>query len=156
MGTVGGYSVPATVIASDSELGVVIRVFEKVNSTGKKLTLFDLINAKSFQTKEKKYSGGLSDYLNSKILKATSENQSLSVGVNNFLKYDEDNRIFEKLDRIVRTFEIAELLKNRRPRAYFSLQCSLRHQNFGLRSGITAEIFCYNYLIGWKVKGYLT
>lgn len=35
LGSISGYSVPATVIAGDSELGVVIRVFEKVNSTGK-------------------------------------------------------------------------------------------------------------------------
>ena len=69
LGSVGGYSIPATVIASDSELGVVIRVFEKVNSTGKKLTLFDLINAKSFQVKQDIYSVGLSDYLTGEISK---------------------------------------------------------------------------------------
>lgn len=68
LGAIGGYSIPATVIASDSELGVVIRGFEKVNSTGKKLTLFDLINAKSFQVKNSLYQGGLSDFLTKKLL----------------------------------------------------------------------------------------
>lgn len=111
LGSVGGYSIPATVIASDSELGVVIRVFEKVNSTGKKLTLFDLINAKSFQIKNDSYKGGLSDYLANKIIESTSNDQSLRTGVNKFLKYDGDNRSFEKLDKIIRIFEIADLLK---------------------------------------------
>ena len=111
LGAVGGYSIPATVIASDSELGVVVRVFEKVNSTGKKLTLFDLINAKSFQVKNDPYKGGLSDYLTNEIIKITSGKQSLKLGVNNFLKYDDANRGFEKLDKIIRIFEIADLLK---------------------------------------------
>jgi hypothetical protein len=111
LGSVGGYSIPATVIASDSELGIVIRVFEKVNSTGKKLTLFDLINAKSFQTNNDLYKGGLSDYLTNKIIKATSENQRLKIGVNNFLKYNDSNLAFEKLDKIIRIFEISDLLK---------------------------------------------
>ena len=44
LGAVSGYSVPATVISGDSELGVVIRVFEKVNSTGKKFRAIALQN----------------------------------------------------------------------------------------------------------------
>ena len=111
LGSVGGYSIPATVIASDSELGVVIRVFEKVNSTGKKLTLFDLINAKSFQVKNESYKGGLSDYLTNEIIKIISDKPNLKSGAYNFLKYDEDNRGFEKLDKIIRIFEISYLLK---------------------------------------------
>ena len=110
LGAVGGYSIPATVIASDSELGVVIRVFEKVNSTGKKLTLFDLINAKSFQVKNESYKGGLSDYLTNEIIKIISDRQDFKLGVYNFLKYDENNRGFEKLDKIIRIFEISYLL----------------------------------------------
>lgn len=111
-GSVGGYSVPATVIARDSELGIVIRVFEKVNSTGKKLTLFDLINAKSFQVNDKIYSVGLSDYLNSEIEKLLSVNQSLSKGVYNFLKFDESSKTYEKLDKIIRILEISKLLRS--------------------------------------------
>ena len=111
LGAVGSYSVPATVINSDSDLGVVIRVFEKVNSTGKKLTLFDLINAKSFQVQKNSYKDGLSTYLTKKILNATSKNTRLTSGVNSFFKLDEDKGTFEKLDRIIRIFEIAHLLK---------------------------------------------
>lgn len=130
LGSVGGYSIPATVIASDSELGIVIRVFEKVNSTGKKLTLFDLINAKSFQTKSDIYKGGLSDYLTNKIIEATSANQSLKVGVNNFLKYNDDNRGFEKLDKLIRIFEISYLLKKNTVPSIFQSAMLMKEPDF--------------------------
>jgi len=130
LGSVGGYSIPATVIASDSELGIVIRVFEKVNSTGKKLTLFDLINAKSFQIKNETYKGGLSDYLTNKITDATTNDQSLKVGVNNFLKYDDDNRAFEKLDKIIRVFEIADLLKRQAVPSIFQSTMLMKEPDF--------------------------
>lgn len=111
LGSISGYSVPATVIAGDSELGVVIRVFEKVNSTGKKLTLFDLINAKSFQVKGDVYAGGLSTYLTRKINEKINRDPLLKAGLTNFFKYNEDLDIYEKLDRIVRIFEIGHLLE---------------------------------------------
>lgn len=111
LNSVGGYSIPATIIANDSELGVVIRVFEKVNSTGKKLTLFDLINAKSFDTQNEDYKGGLSNYLKSKISSKIEEENHLKSGVNKFLKFDTNEQVFEKLDRIIRIFEIANLLQ---------------------------------------------
>jgi len=130
LGSVGGYSIPATVIASDSELGIVIRVFEKVNSTGKKLTLFDLINAKSFQTKNEAYKGGLSDYLTNKIIDATSVNQSLRSGANNFLKYNDGNRAFEKLDKIIRIFEISDLLKKKVAPSIFQSAMLMKDPDF--------------------------
>ncbi len=130
LGSVGGYSIPATVIASDSELGIVIRVFEKVNSTGKKLTLFDLINAKSFQIKNEVYKGGLSDYLTNKIIDATTNDQSLKFGVNSFLKYDDDNRAFEKLDKIIRIFEIADLLKRHAVPSIFQSAMLMKEPDF--------------------------
>ena len=111
LGDVGGYKIPTTVIAGDSELGVVIRVFEKVNSTGKKLTLFDLINAKSFQVKNTSYKDGLSNYLTNKILSIIINNNDLKSGVNIFLNYDEDKESFEKLGKIIRIFEITSLLE---------------------------------------------
>lgn len=101
-----------TVIVKDSELGIVIRVFEIVNSTGKKLTLFDLINAKSFQVNDDIYSVGLSDYLNNQIEQSLVCSQHLSRGVNNFLKFDEGSKTYEKLDKIIRILEISSLLKS--------------------------------------------
>ncbi|TWH76771.1 uncharacterized protein DUF262 [Azomonas agilis] len=104
LGVIGEYKIPAMKIDGESELGIVIRVFEKVNTTGKKLTLFDLINAQSFE--DKKHKDGLSDYLSSEI-KSTSHERH---GVFNFLEY-KDNGKFENLARIIRIFEIANLLE---------------------------------------------
>ena len=109
---VGDYSIPITIILSDSELGIVIRVFEKVNSTGKKLTLFDLINAKSFETQKESYQGGLSDYLKHEIISKIDKKNSLKFGINKFFKFKENEKVFEKMDRIIKIFEIAELLEN--------------------------------------------
>jgi uncharacterized protein with ParB-like and HNH nuclease domain len=130
LGAVGGYSIPATVIASDSELGIVIRVFEKVNSTGKKLTLFDLINAKSFQVENKLYQGGLSNYLTNAILTILNQKDGLKSGVNSFLKFDEDKGFFEKLDRIVRVFEIADLLEKHSVPSIFQSAMLLKEPEF--------------------------
>lgn len=111
LNSVGGYSIPATIISSDSELGVVIRVFEKVNSTGKKLTLFDLINAKSFETQNEDYKGGLSDYLKNEIVSKVATNNYLKSGVNKFFSFNENEQIFEKIDRVIRIFEVSSLLE---------------------------------------------
>lgn len=113
LGSFGGYSIPATVISRDSKLGIVIRVFEKVNSTGKKLTLFDLINAKSFQVKNEEYKVGLSDYLNKEIHIILNDSIKYKKGVHNFLKYDDNSNAFEKLDKIIRIFEISSLLSDK-------------------------------------------
>lgn len=148
LGAVGGYSVPATVIASDSELGIVIRVFEKVNSTGKKLTLFDLINAKSFQVKDELYQRGLSVYLTSNILDILSKKDGLKLGVNSFLKFDEDKGFFEKLDRIVRIFEIANLLEKSSVPSIFQSAMLLKEPEFWFetwnnKGGKLLEIICW-------------
>lgn len=130
LGSVGGYSIPATIIASDSELGIVIRVFEKVNSTGKKLTLFDLINAKSFQVKEEIYKAGLSDYLTEKISENIGDSKPLKLGINESLKYDQNAKVFDRLDRIVRIFEIATLLLEEKTPSIFSSAMLGRNAEF--------------------------
>lgn len=112
-GSLGGYCVPATIIASDSELGVVIRVFEKVNSTGRKLTLFDLINAKSFETKNDLYKVGLSDYLTNDLLRIIHDEPKLFDSTTLFFKFDVNKKVFYKLDKIARILEISTLLEKR-------------------------------------------
>jgi len=130
LGAVSGYKIPSTVIASHSELGVVIRVFEKVNSTGKKLTLFDLINAKSFQSNHESYQTGLSDYLTNKIMSMVNQDESIRLGVYSFLKYNEDKNRFEKLDKIIRIFEIANLLKKGHTPSIFKSKMLEREPEF--------------------------
>lgn len=129
-GSVGGYSIPATVIARDSELGIVIRVFEKVNSSGKKLTLFDLINAKSFQTQKAEYQVGLTDYLTKNILERVSSDISSSAAIKSFLRFNDQNRSFEKLDKIVRILEIHSLLKKNATPAIFQSTMLEKDPNF--------------------------
>jgi len=73
-----------------------------------------LINAKSFQTNHDVYKGGLSDYLTNEINRNITLNYKIEKRVNKFFKND-DNRTFEKLDKIIRIFEISDLLKNKRP-----------------------------------------
>lgn len=108
LGSISGYSIPATVIASDAELGIVIRVFEKVNSTGKKLTLFDLINAKSYE----KHRTGLSAHLTEEIKKILHQRSNFAPGTKKFLKYNENKESFAKLDKIIRILEIQFLLSS--------------------------------------------
>ncbi len=123
LGKVSTYSIPATVIASDSELGVVIRVFEKVNSTGKKLTIFDLINAKSFQTKFEKYKVGLSDYLTDAI-----KTFNLNVGKN--FRISDEYDFQDLLPRIVRIFEVAKLLSDGKTPALSQASMLMREPDF--------------------------
>lgn len=130
LGAVGGYSIPATIIASDSELGVVIRVFEKVNSTGKKLTLFDLINAKSFETQNEVYKVGLSEYLKSEISSKIEIKDQLKLGANKFLGFDKNERIFEKIDKIIRIFEVASLLEKGNTPSIFQSTMLKREADF--------------------------
>jgi len=111
LGNISNYSIPTTLIAADSNLGMVIRVFEKVNSTGKKLTLFDLINAKSFMIENTMYKGGLSAFLTNKIFLQVKANPELKKSSDSFLDNIYDQGVFENLGKIIRIFEISSLLK---------------------------------------------
>lgn len=57
------------------------------------------------------YKGGLSTFLNNKIDDKISSNTNLKIGLQDFFKYNEDSEVYEKLDRIIRIFEIAHLLE---------------------------------------------
>lgn len=109
LGIIGEYQIPAIKIDRESELGVVIRVFEKVNTTGKKLTLFDIINAQSFD--EKQYVDGLSGYLTEQIKSSIADNNYLKKGIDTFLEFDIKEEKFANLARITRIFEITHLLR---------------------------------------------
>ena len=77
LGSVGGYGIPITLISGDSDLALVIRVFEKVNSTGKNLSIFDLINAKTFKSNSGDTEDeGLANYLYNDIGQYCHENNN--------------------------------------------------------------------------------
>lgn len=102
LGKVSQYSISQTVIEGSSDLGVVCRIFEKINASGKKLTIFDLINAKSFDYKE--YAEGVAEYLR-KDLK--SANKTLMPSLKFYFEYKDD---FENLARIIRILFLIEQL----------------------------------------------
>jgi len=114
IGSINSYGVPFTSIHEDASLNLVIRVFEKVNTTGRSLTLFDLINAKSFQTVSINYDKGLSNYFQDSIDKYLENNNKKHSTFQKLLKYNEHNSTYENFARIIRVITIAESIENER------------------------------------------
>jgi len=114
IGSINSYGVPFTSIHEDASLDLVIRVFEKVNTTGRRLTLFDLINAKSFQTVSINYDKGLSNYFQDSIDKYLEKNNKKYSTFHKLLKYNEHNSTYENFARIIRVITIAESIENER------------------------------------------
>ncbi len=127
LGTMSSYGIPATQIAANSDLGLVIRVFEKVNSTGRKLTLFDLINAKTFETKSYPYKNGLADFLNENVKKYIEINKKDAQVFNDYLEYNKNNCTYKNLARIVRTISIAETVTS--PQKFVMTQTYMLSKN---------------------------
>lgn len=115
-GQVGKYGIAQTMIEGNAELGLVCRVFEKVNSSGKKLTTFDLINAKSFQTNNDNYKEGLSDYLTHSLNKITSnKNPALVSSIESFFEYDSKTCSYGNLGRIARILFLISCFNHNNP-----------------------------------------
>lgn len=115
LGAISGYGIPLTAISQDADLGLICRVFEKVNSTGIKLTTFDLINAKSFDTDNINYKIGLSNYISNQLLNYNKAFE-LNKVYNDFLDYDENSNQFLNIARIIRIIFLAEsFAKNKTP-----------------------------------------
>lgn len=110
LGSVSSFGIPITSISKDADLGLICRVFEKVNSTGIKLTTFDLINAKSFDSK--KYKDGLANYLTVSLNKILEEDPALETMFKSFLGYDQDTNKYNDISRITRIIALLDLLKN--------------------------------------------
>ncbi len=108
-GAIGSYGVPFSTLSADADLGVVCRVFEKVNSTGKKLTTFDLINAKSFESKIPRYQKGLSDYITKDLIALCESSSSIKKAINEVFEFN--NKTFVNLGRIARIIGLTELLQ---------------------------------------------
>ena len=106
LASIPSYSVPVTIIPADSDLNLVCRVFEKVNSTEKKLTAFDLINAKSFNISN----FGLSEKIEHDINNYIENNNVNSEYIRDFLEYDEQSQKYTNLGRLSRMMMIADLL----------------------------------------------
>ncbi|WP_458701343.1 DUF262 domain-containing protein [Sulfurospirillum sp. 1307] len=116
LGSVGGYGIPITLISGDSDLSLVIRVFEKVNSTGKNLSLFDLINAKTFKKNSNSTDNeGLAEFLTNEIRKFCEQSKS-SKAIEQYFEYSSNLMQYKNLARVIRIISILELfLKNNHP-----------------------------------------
>lgn len=109
LGSVGGYGIPVTRISEDSDLGLVIRVFEKVNSTGKNLAIFDLINAKTFKSGDDATSEGLADFLYNEINNYCQVNSNTKC-IEQYFEYSSSQDQYKNLARVIRIVAILELL----------------------------------------------
>ncbi len=112
-GSMGGYGIPITKIGADADLGLVVRVFEKVNTSGKKLTLFDLINAKSFETKKQEYQIGLADFMKEDLIRISSSGKyNVSESDRCFdAKSTQEGKSYGNLARFARSYAISKYLK---------------------------------------------
>ena len=110
LGAVGGYGIPMTRISEDSDLGLVIRVFEKVNSTGKNLAIFDLINAKTFKSNDDANAEGLADFLYNEINKYRF-NKPNTKCIENFFEYSVSQDQYKNLARVIRIVAILEIMQ---------------------------------------------
>lgn len=106
IGDVPNYGVPLTTISAEADLGLICRVFEKINSTGQKLTTFDLINAKTFTSEKGNKYGGITNYIKNDLMKYHNKNKLKNI-YSNFLKQESEH--FLKIERIIRMLFIAHL-----------------------------------------------
>lgn len=114
-GQLSSYALQEQRLDPFAELGLVCRVFEKVNSTGAKLTAFDLINAKSFETNIDRYKSGLSDYISTILQQQEFIDNEIYQACNIAFKLESSKEgvsEYQKLGRIVRILFLAELLEN--------------------------------------------
>ena len=116
LGSIGGYGIPITLIGGDSDLGLVIRVFEKVNSTGKPLALFDLIHAKTFKTNgDSSNNEGLAEFLYNDISQYC-QNHDNTKCIEQYFEYAPNQNQYKNLARVIRIISILEfLLKGNHP-----------------------------------------
>lgn len=112
-GAINSYGIQVTEINPSADLGLICRVFEKVNSTGIKLTTFDLINAKSFNSEKINQVGGLAAYLSNSINEyydnQVNKNKSF---INDFISYDKESATFKDLSRIIRSLYLYDCIEN--------------------------------------------
>ncbi len=120
-GKVSKHGVSQTRIEENAELGVVCRVFEKVNSTGKKLTVFDLVNAKSFDYQD--YTEGLAHKI-SELLESEKYSK-YNEATRSYFEYDFQNNVYTNLARMIRILFVADSISNEQtPQIFNSVMLS--------------------------------
>lgn len=135
LSVISSYGVPTTIIAEDADLGLVCRVFEKVNSSGIKLTTFDLINAKSFSSNNEAYAGGIASYISNQLIKYIDKlddtyKYDIVKTLESFLGFDKENNKFSDLARLIRLLYIQDLIKNNKKPLLTNYQMLSKESNF--------------------------
>lgn len=110
IGDIPNYGIPLTTISNDANLDLICRVFEKINSTGQKLTTFDLINAKSFTSEKGNSHGGIINYIKNDLLENKLAKNDLKKVYGSFLKYECSSDNFSKIERIMRILFLSSLI----------------------------------------------
>lgn len=98
LGTLKRYGIPVTLINDGSDLNLVCSVFERVNSSGIKLTTFDLVNAKSYGYT--KHEGGFASYVSSEFNKKDEIDKNTIESINKFFEYTKSG--YSDLARLIR------------------------------------------------------
>lgn len=112
-GAINSYGIQITEINPSADLGLICRVFEKVNSTGIKLTTFDLINAKSFNSEKINQVGGLAAYLSNSINEYYDNQKNREkYFTNDFISFDKESATFKDLSRIIRSLYLSDCIDN--------------------------------------------
>ncbi len=107
-GTLSNYDIQITEINESAELSLICRIFEKVNTTGVKLTTFDLINAKSF----KYFEHGITKYFSDSLLNSKSNNSAF---LDFYLSFDKKSNEFRDLGKLVRVLFLSSCIdKNKK------------------------------------------
>lgn len=97
-GSLRGYGIPITLINDSGDLNLVCSVFERVNSSGIKLTTFDLVNAKSYGYK--KHEGGFASYVSFELNNDPQITAKRKASLNRFFEFSKSG--YSDLARLLR------------------------------------------------------
>lgn len=109
-GVLRAYNIPVVKISEHCNLDLVCRVFEKVNSSGTKLTPFDLINAKSYGAALSNEEG-ISGYISNRILNhPIYQVPDVQRALNSYFEFDKASNKF-KVFPILKILHLSRIMK---------------------------------------------
>lgn len=118
--SVARFEVPVVEIMQDAPLDMVCRVFEKVNSSGRKLTPMDLLNAASYGgTSDGRH--GISDYVIGRVKKRDEYRNSAFKSVfNSFMKWEGKDAANYNVGSLLKIVQVARLVDDGHKRPFVS------------------------------------
>jgi hypothetical protein len=112
LGSVAHFAVPVVYISSDSNLEIICRIFEKVNTSGTKLVPLDLINAKTHGAWQD-CEAGITSYVSDRITSwaAYRSGGRFKDVLDDALTYDVASGRFTSLGPLLKALHIASLVR---------------------------------------------